>query len=300
MPIFNGQPQTPQTIIYDPITGILTDASGNVISGVASYTWAQFTAGAFDTSIARYVHVSDRHSTTDGTSTPGSLWRIDPTAASARKRNLMSGPVYYSTFSSMLTDVPVASWPNHKVVCGDVGNGKIPLFNTGSRYAPIGGRANLVHAVYGTIASPTLTIGAGPTTFTFNIGTPTFPANLFAIGDRLMFKGRGRRHNTNELMFLSVCLGTAGTTSDAALWSANLAATDIFDVPFDVTAMIGSNTAFTTNNTALQGGTGGAGFVTDKSANFNIASVMILTIGGTKNTNDTIDLGGFSLDWIAY
>ena len=71
-------------------------------------------------------------------------------------------------------------------------------------------------------------------------------------------------------------------------------------MPFDVTAMIGSNTAFTTNNTALQGGTGGAGFVTDKTTNFNIASVMILTIGGTKNTNDTIDLGGFSLDWIAY
>ena len=68
MPIFNGQPQT---IIYDPITGILTDASGNVISGVASYTWAQFTDAGFDTSIARYVYVSDRHSTTDGTSTPG-------------------------------------------------------------------------------------------------------------------------------------------------------------------------------------------------------------------------------------
>ena len=298
MPINIGSGSGTGNVTYS--NGNFYDSSGNLISGVASYTWAQFTAGDFDTSIARYVHVSDRHSTTDGTSTPGSLWRIDPTAASVRKRNLMSGPIYYSTYSSMLTDVPIASWPNHKVVCGDVGNGKIPLFNTGSRYAPIGGRANLVHAVYGTIASPTLTIGAGPTTFTFNIGTPTFPANLFAIGDRLMFKGRGRRHNTNALMLLSVCLGTAGTTSDATLWTASLAATDILDVPFDVYALIGDSTNFTTNNTTIHGGTGGAGFVTDKTTNFNIASVMILTIGGTKNTNDTIDLGGFSLDWIAY
>ena len=52
--------------------GNFYDSSGNLISGVASYTWAQFTAAEFDTSIARYVHVSDRHSTTDGTFTPGS------------------------------------------------------------------------------------------------------------------------------------------------------------------------------------------------------------------------------------
>ena len=109
MPIFNGQPQTTQTAIYDPITGILTDASGNVISGVALYTWAQFTAGDFDTSIARYVHVSDRHSTTDGTSTPGSLWRIDPTATAIRKRNLVSAAIYYGTFDCALPIIVLES-----------------------------------------------------------------------------------------------------------------------------------------------------------------------------------------------
>ena len=63
MPIFNGQPQT---IIYDPITGILTDASGNVISGVASYTWADFTAGGFDLTAARHINVTDKHSSISG------------------------------------------------------------------------------------------------------------------------------------------------------------------------------------------------------------------------------------------
>ena len=130
MPIFNGQPQT---IIYDPITGILTDASGNVISGVASYTWAQFTAGDFDTSIARYVHVSDRHSTTDGTSTPGSLWRIDPTAASARKRNLMSGPIYFATLAAAPDP---ASWPTLEIFAANIGINGSRMVPNGTVYRP--------------------------------------------------------------------------------------------------------------------------------------------------------------------
>ena len=103
-------------VIYS--NGNLYDSAGNIISGVASYTWAQFTDAGFDTSIARYVHVSDRHSTTDGTSTPGSLWRIDPSAASARKRNLMSGPIYFATLA---TAPDPASWPNLKIFAANIG-----------------------------------------------------------------------------------------------------------------------------------------------------------------------------------
>lgn len=112
--------------------GNFYDSSGNLISGVASYTWAQFTAGDFDTSIARYVHVSDRHSTTDGTSTPGSLWRIDPSATAIRKRNLVSAAIYYSSFAAAIAEVPVASWPNHRIYPNDV---KAELVNNGTRYA---------------------------------------------------------------------------------------------------------------------------------------------------------------------
>ena len=130
MPIFEGQPQT---IIYDPTTGIITDANGNVISGVASYTWAQFTDAGFDTSIARYVHVSDRHSTTDGTSTPGSLWRIDPTAASARKRNLMSGPIYFATLAAAPDP---ASWPTLEIFAANIGINGSRMVSNGTVYRP--------------------------------------------------------------------------------------------------------------------------------------------------------------------
>ena len=61
MPIFEGQPQS---VIYDPIIGYLTDSSGNPIT-TESVTYAQFTDAGFDLSTARHVVVSDRHSTRD-------------------------------------------------------------------------------------------------------------------------------------------------------------------------------------------------------------------------------------------
>lgn len=72
----------------------VTDGYGNTITGVASYTWAQFTDIGFDLTTARYVTVTDKHSTRNATAAPGSLWRIDPTAATAYKRQLVSGPIY--------------------------------------------------------------------------------------------------------------------------------------------------------------------------------------------------------------
>lgn len=207
MPIFNGQPQT---IIYDPTTGIITDANGNVISGVASYTWAQFTAGDFDTSIARYVHVSDRHSTTDGTSTPGSLWRIDPTATAIRKRNLVSAAIYYSSFAAAIAEVPVASWPNHKIYPDDV---KAELVNNGTRYAFK--QKGLVQVAANT----------APDTISTNKNTEKielqylFPAGFLAVGDVIWVESHFSKSGTTaaNLMARDFHIGTTGTTADASL-----------------------------------------------------------------------------------
>lgn len=207
MPIFEGQPQT---IIYDSTTGILTDANGNVISGVASYTWAQFTDAGFDTSIARYVRVSDRHSTTDGTSTPGSLWRIDPTAASARKRNLVSAAIYYSSFAAAIAEVPVASWPNHRIYPNDV---KAELINNGTRYA---------FKQKGLIQ---LAASTAPDTISTNKNTEKielqylFPAGFLAIGDVLWVDSHFSKSGTtaNQFMARDFHIGTAGTAADASL-----------------------------------------------------------------------------------
>lgn len=78
----------------------LVDAEGNPISGVASVTWATFIGGSFDVTTARYVYVSDKHSTRNATATPGSLWRIAPTGGTGYKRLLVSGPIYCATLAA--------------------------------------------------------------------------------------------------------------------------------------------------------------------------------------------------------
>lgn len=84
----------------DPVTGAF-EVAGVEVTGVSSYTWTDFVSGSFDLTVARYVTVSDRHSTSDAASTQGSLWRIDPAAVSdSRKRKLMSAPIYYATLAA--------------------------------------------------------------------------------------------------------------------------------------------------------------------------------------------------------
>jgi len=190
--------------------GNFYDSSGNLISGVASYTWAQFTAGDFDTSIARYVHVSDRHSTTDGTSTPGSLWRIDPTATAIRKRNLVSAAIYYGTFATAIAEVPVASWPNHRIYPNDV---KAELVNNGTRYA---------FKQKGLIQ---LAASTAPDTILTDKNTEKielqylFPAGFLAVGDVIWVESHFSKSGTTaaNLMARDFHIGTAGTTVDASL-----------------------------------------------------------------------------------
>lgn len=86
-------------VVEDPATGEIA-VNGVPVTGVASYTWAEFTGGSFDLSTARYVHITDKHSTRNATAAPGSLWWVDPTAATAYKRQLVSGPIYCANEAS--------------------------------------------------------------------------------------------------------------------------------------------------------------------------------------------------------
>ena len=283
-------------VIYS--NGNLYDSAGNIISGVASYTWAQFTAGGFDTSIARYVHVSDRHSTTDGTSTPGSLWWIDPTATDIRKRNLVSGPIYYSSHLSAITELPMASWPTMRIRCTDVGNGRFPLNCNGTRYIPEG-RVVLLKNVYGTKANPTKTEAAGSTAWTDNIGSPQFPANLFAPPDSLNVKLRFQRHGATATMVIKAALGTAGDSTDASLWVNTLLATDLLISPAEVYVDVCDSTHMMTNQVSGQSGSGAPNSIVDITANIDTTSILKFSITGTKNTSDSVDLLSYSLEWSA-
>ena len=278
--------------------GNFYDSAGNLISAVASYTWAQFTAGDFDLTKARHVHVSDRHSTTDGTSTPGSLWWIDPTATDIRKRNLVSGPIYYSSYLSAITELPMASWPTMRIRCADVGNGRFPLNCNGTRYIPEG-RVILLKQVYGTKASPTKTEAAGSTAWTYNIGSPQFPANLFASPDSLNLKLRLQRHGATATMVVKAALGTAGDNTDASLWINTLPATDLLISPAEVYIDVCDSTHMMTNQVNGQSGSGAVNSIVDITANINTTSILKFSITGTKNTSDSVDLLSYSLEWSA-
>jgi len=268
------------------------DAAGTIIPATPSVTLAQFQAGGFDLTTARHVLVTDVYSDTDG---QPSLWYIQPTAAT-QKRKLVSPYVVYSTLALLVADFPAASYPGLRALITSL---NIEVRSNGTRYVPRGGRATLFKDSFGSVASPTLTIGAGSTSFTFSIGTPTIPANLLGVDDMLICTFRTNRHNANATIPFNMCLGTAGTTSDAALWTASIPATDALKTNGQIVAVISSATNFVTNSSGALTGTGGTTAAADGTTNVNTASAMILTLGGTKNTNDTLDLLSYSVEWLA-
>lgn len=281
------------------------DSSGNVdgllfhgqpVSGIATYTRAQAQAGGFDLTTARHFMISDVYSDTDG---QPSLWYIHPTA-STQKRKLVSSYVVFSTIALLEASFPAASYPGLRALITSFnGSGGIEVKSNGTRYVPRNGRACLFRDSFGTVASPTLTVGAGSTSFTFSISTPTIPAGMLAVDDMLFLKFSTNRHNANATIPFSVCLGTAGTTSDAVIWSASIPATDALKTNGDCCVAITASTSFTSNSQGAQSGTGGTTGVVDGTTNVNTASAMIFTFGGTKNTNDTIDLLRYSIEWAA-
>ncbi len=190
-----------------PLAGLIQYVNGSLyvngvlIAGVASYTWVQFNDPSFDLTVARYVHIVDRHSTMDGTSTPGSLWRVDPTATANRKRNLVSGAIYYATFAAAIADVPIASWPNHRIVTADTG--KNELYNNGTRYAFK--QKGLVQMAASIASSSDWFVGTGSITTTVLTITDV-SAGLLAVGD--IINGSGVTAGT---VITSFGTGTGGT-----------------------------------------------------------------------------------------
>lgn len=91
-----GRARNPNIFLSSDGSSIV-DQNGTPMSGVASYTWAQFTDSGFDLTIARHVHISDSHSSPSGYG--GSLWYVDPLGTANNKRLLQSLPVCYATRS---------------------------------------------------------------------------------------------------------------------------------------------------------------------------------------------------------
>jgi len=130
MPIFEGQPQS---VIYDPYIGYLTDASGNPLT-IESVTLAQFIHANFDLTTARHVFVSDLHSTRDASDECGSLWWIAPANATGYKRVLRSPPIYCATSAAL----PSAStFKNGRAYQADLGPEGCDMLSDGTGWCPV-------------------------------------------------------------------------------------------------------------------------------------------------------------------
>lgn len=274
---------------YNATTG-QSSAAGADIPPAVPIAWADFIQLDWTQLGGLFYLVTDVHSV--GT-TGGSLWQAD---ATGDRPVLKDRQIQCATFALAVSTYPPATYPGLVIHIADFG---IDIISNGSRYIPVGKKARLVHKVFGTLAAPTASISAG-TSYSFNtlLGTPTFPANMFAANDILNIESAARRDGANGTMSFKISLGTAGDNTDAAVWTNSLAATDALCINTRSKVTIGSSTAFITNNSSNFSGTGGTGQLVAGTANFSTGSAMILSVNSnSKNASDTINLFTLSLDW---
>lgn len=190
----------------------LLDYNNVSILQVQNYTWAQFIHASFDLTTARYVTVTDRHSSNDGVVTAGSLWKIDPTGGTGRKRILMSGALYYATYAAAVAEVPPASWPGLKIfVPVGVGLGGAELVSNGTRYRHVT-RGQVLMAA--TTATDTITTNKNTEKIELQWA---IPAGFLAVGDIIIADSHFSKSGTTNFMARDFHIGTAGTTADTSM-----------------------------------------------------------------------------------
>ena len=286
---FAARLDTNKVVQQDPVTEVL-QVAGVDIPPAIPIAWADFILLDWTQLGGLFYLVTDVHSV--GT-TGGSLWMADATGNSPV---LKDRQVQCATFALAVSTYPPATYPGLVIHVADF---DIDIISNGTRYVPVNKRAQIFLKVFGTLAAPTAAISSG-TTYSFNtlLGTPTFPADMFDTGDVLDIETNGRRDGANATMAHKVSLGTAGTNSDASVWSGTLAATDALCFNTRSKVIFGSDAAFITNSSASFSGTGGTGQLAAGTTNVAVGSPLILSVNGTKNASDTINIFTVSAEWI--
>lgn len=273
--------------------GILVDSDGNFIAPY-EFTWAEFITLTITEYTGITIRITDRHQDSRGVGgilvTGGASWTLE------------SPQVYYSTFGAALTELgTLSNWTGWRITSGDVGGGRVRMFNNGTRFLPFNGSGVLLQEANGILAAPTKSLGSGaaPQLFTLSNGS-TIPANLVQLGDKLIIKFHCQRHGTGAMTFV-VALGTGGAVlTDAAVWTSGLSTTDLHVAAGDIVVNVGSTTAFTTTNTGGQATSGSAVVLVDRSTNVNFAADQTIKAGlSVKGTSsETFDLIAFSILWM--
>ena len=307
MPIFEGQPQS---VIYDPTTGYLTDANGNPIA-YESVTLAEFQDIAFDLTIDRTVYVSDVPA--DRSLQGGSFWRIVPTATV--KRKLISEAVCYSTFAAAIAAFPIASYNGLRYRCGDVGDYRILLESNGTRVKPESGIALLGSSAGNSALTKTL---AGLNGNGENSDYSTLTGTASHTYTNVSKKIPGGLLGSTDIVEAIVSLrksGSAGAfTPVVSIGTTNVIGTD--SVFYDIAAGAGSGThdieihgkikfvsataGIAKRSTEVELATGVTNRFADRSTALNTAGDMYINVGiSSKNNSDTIYLLDYQFIWKA-
>lgn len=269
MPIFRGQPQT---LIYDPTTGIITDANGNVVSGVAAYAWADFTAGGFDLTVARHITVTDKHSSISGYG--GSLWYIDPSAPVGYKRQLRSECIV----TTWANRPAAASYPGIVIKVSDLRYSE--YYSDGANYLPVGPQLIYRNTGLGTIASPTCTVNAASTKYTITGGAPTIPANLLTSTSRLRLQVSVYKTGAVGACQTLLYFGTSGDNTDLGMSVGSTQAGTASDYRHGpIFEFTGATSLWTTYNAPEN--TNAISSFTDRASHINVASDMIFSLYST-------------------
>jgi len=205
-------------VSHNSTTGGL-DLSGVPITGIASYTYAQFvalTAGEKTALAGLAVHISDVHTSSDGIG--GSYVTRDSSPAGWAQ---ISGPMYYATFDL----VPAAgSYPGWRYRVGSgIGIGGADIYDTGTRLRYVHGSA-YIKCIYADVLHTT--------DFSVEkiLSSFTLPVNNLAVagkcimqdGDTLDIRAVVSRSAVVTNLNRTLRFGAAGTTSDTSIESLGL------------------------------------------------------------------------------
>lgn len=273
---------------YNSTTGLFY-VNGTAVTGVSSYTWAQFTDAGFDLTVARHVVVTDMHSSHAGYG--GSLWYVDPTAAAGYKRQLRSGGIV----TTWANRPAVASYPGIVIKVSDYKYAS--YYSDGTNYLPVAPQL-IYSGTFGTIASPTCTYTGGTGgKFSFPGGAPTIPGGMLNASSRLRVRMICNKTGANAVYTVNIYFGTSGDNTDVSIYgqASSSSSTNAFLAAAPALNFTSTSGLISTYNSS-EGGGGSAGSILDRSTHVATGSAMIFSVyTSSMNASDSIALQTFNI-----
>jgi hypothetical protein len=229
-------------------------------------------------------------------SVPANVVTQNPTTGGLEVGGVAIGnTVYVDTWVELQAIPKTAANDNLTVYCKEQGvNGSYWIYRHSLGYWVNPNPVLMYSGVFGTIAAPTVSVGAGITAGTkFNVGTaPTFPAAMLSANARFSVRAGINRNNANATCVCKIYFGTAGTSSDSPINAITMAATDLSTLqPSPNVLFNASASIMATNAAAFGGSTSAANAFVVQTTNINRAAAQYISVyTEAKNTADIINL----------